>query len=319
MKKINKIILELYNDRKQLLFLSFLGYICLQMESLMPSDPNVNQCSGIFTGIAVVVGAGITYFGTKEQGKKNRDQAQGITDAQAEQARIERDLLETQKDAYRAMEFKNPYENYENVYKDLQNQYTNLENTYEDLTVNTQQSEFEKQMSQQSQANIMTQMRGAAGGSGVAGLAQAMANQGALQAQKASASIGLQEEANKKLMAQEASRLQTIEAQGETNAMMARLGGQDAQQRAVMQGEAMLAEQEASRQATLLGMAYGSAAGANSGLQAAQLNQSQVDIASSTATTQALGQFGSSFVTAAGGIDKKKKDHNYSGVDPTGL
>jgi len=58
-------------------------------------------------------------------------------------------------------------------------------------------------------------MQGAAGGSGIAGLAQAMANQGATQAQQASASIGQQEATNKKAMASEASRLQTMERQGD--------------------------------------------------------------------------------------------------------
>ena len=41
MKKINKILLELYNNRKQILFLSFLGYISYLLEDLIPSDQNV--------------------------------------------------------------------------------------------------------------------------------------------------------------------------------------------------------------------------------------------------------------------------------------
>ena len=70
-----------------------------------------------------------------------------------------------------------------------------MENTMEDLTINQQQAEFEKQQAMQSQANIMGQMRGAAGSSGIAALAQSLANQGSLQAQRASASIGAQEAA----------------------------------------------------------------------------------------------------------------------------
>ena len=91
------------------------------------------------------------------------------------------------------------YENLDtsNIYADVKNKYANIqtefENVYEDMTVNQQQAQFEKQMAQQQQANIMQQMSGAAGGSGIAGLAQAMANQGQLQAQRASASIGMQE------------------------------------------------------------------------------------------------------------------------------
>ena len=98
---------------------------------------------------------------------------------------------------------------------DTSNPYANLENTMEDLTVDKQAAEFQKQQQMQSQANIMDQMKGAAGSSGIAGLAQAMANQGSLDAQKASADIARQESANQKLQAQEASRIQSQERQGE--------------------------------------------------------------------------------------------------------
>jgi hypothetical protein len=60
----------------------------------------------------------------------------------------------------------------------------------------------------QQRANIMQNLRGAAGGSGVAALAQQMAAQGQLATQKASASIGQQEAANQRLMAQGASKIQ---------------------------------------------------------------------------------------------------------------
>jgi|TARA_B110000858_G_C17754659_1_gene451460 hypothetical protein len=98
---------------------------------------------------------------------------------------------------------------------DTSNPYQNMENTMEDLTVNTQAAEFARDQSMQSQANIMQGMRGAAGGSGIAALAQSMAQQGSMDAQKASASIGLQEEANRKLSSQEASKIQNKEREGE--------------------------------------------------------------------------------------------------------
>jgi len=112
-----------------------------------------------------------------------------------------------------------------NLYADVENQYTNLENTYEDLTVNQQQAQFEKEMFQQQQSNIMQGMSGAAGGSGIAALAQAMASQGQMAAQKASASIGMQESRINMLRAQEASRLQMAERGGEVQAQAARLAG----------------------------------------------------------------------------------------------
>ena len=114
-----------------------------------------------------------------------------------------------------------------NLYADVTNPYANMENVYEDLTINQQQAQFERQMAQQSQANVMQGLRGAAGGSGVAGLAQALSNQGAMQAQRASASIGQQEAANQKLAAQQAGQLQSMERQGAWKADMTRRAGQE--------------------------------------------------------------------------------------------
>ena len=98
---------------------------------------------------------------------------------------------------------------------DTSNPYLNMENTMEDLSVNTQAAEFSKQQSMQSQANVMNQMKGAAGGSGIAALAQSMAQQGSLDAQKSAASIAQQESANQKAAAAESGRLQGMERQGE--------------------------------------------------------------------------------------------------------
>ena len=113
-----------------------------------------------------VVSAGLGVY-KAVQGKKAADDAKDAADA----ARIE---MERHKKAFEALDTSNPY--------------LNMENTMEDLTVNQQQAEFEKQQAMQSQANIMGQMRGAAGSSGIAALAQSLANEGSLQAQKASAS-----------------------------------------------------------------------------------------------------------------------------------
>ena len=112
-----------------------------------------------------------------------------------------------------------------NLYADVENQYAGMENVYEDLTVNQQQAQFEKQMFQQQQANIMQGLSGAAGGSGIAGLAQAMANQGQIAAQRAGASIGMQESKINMLRAQEASRLQLQERAGGAQAEQMRLAG----------------------------------------------------------------------------------------------
>jgi len=97
---------------------------------------------------------------------------------------------------------------------DTSNLYANLENTMEDLTVDQRAAEFQLQAQQQGQANIMDQMSGAAGGSGIAALAQAMANQQTQGAAQAAASIGQQERSNQMAKAQMAGQLQSQEAQG---------------------------------------------------------------------------------------------------------
>ena len=102
-----------------------------------------------------------------------------------------------------------------NPYAGVKNPYENLENVYEDQTVNLKQAEFEKEQSQQSMANIMTSMQGSAGGSGIAGLAQVLANQGVKQAQQSSLSIGAQEQANQQKTVAESGRLQELKVKGE--------------------------------------------------------------------------------------------------------
>ena len=114
---------------------------------------------------------------------------------------------------------------------DTSNPYLNMENAYEDLTVNKQAAEFQRDTQMQNQANIMQQMRGSAGGSGIAALAQQMASQGQLATQRASASIGQQEAANQRLMAQGAQDVlarEQLKARGASEAEAQRLGGAEA-------------------------------------------------------------------------------------------
>ena len=68
---------------------------------------------------------------------------------------------------------------------------------------------------EQSQANLMQQFKGAAGGSGIAALAQTLANQGSQDARRAAVSIGKQEQQNQlKVMGEEAA-IQKKMAEGE--------------------------------------------------------------------------------------------------------
>ena len=76
---------------------------------------------------------------------------------------------------------------------DTSNLYQNLENPFEDLTVNTQQADFMAQQQQAGLAGTMSNLQGAAGGSGIAALAQAMAGQQSQNLQQASSSIQQQQ------------------------------------------------------------------------------------------------------------------------------
>ena len=178
-----------------------------------------------------------------------KEAAQIQMDDYAAQTKTAKAAVEKQKQAYKDIELKNPYADMENPY---------AENVFEDLTVNQQQAQFQAQQGAQQRANIMEGLRGAAGSSGIAGLAQAMAGQGQLQSQQISASIGQQEAMNQKLRAQGAQQVQAGAA------------AVDLQQR---QGEAMLQQAVTGREATLLGMEYGELQGAQAGVQAAYANQ----------------------------------------------
>jgi len=98
--------------------------------------------------------------------------------------------------------------------QDTSNLYANMENPYADLTVNQQAANFAKQQQQQGSANIMQGLQGAAGGSGIAALAQSLAQQNAAAAQASSASIGQQEQRNQAMAAQGAMSIQMQERAG---------------------------------------------------------------------------------------------------------
>jgi len=104
---------------------------------------------------------------------------------------------------------------YENM--QFNNAYEGMQNTMEDLTVNTQQADFLAQQQQQGMANTMGALQGAAGGSGIAALAQAMSNQQSQNLQQASASIGQQEAANQMAAAKQGAQIQQLQAEGAMN------------------------------------------------------------------------------------------------------
>ena len=140
---------------------------------------------------------------------------------------------------------------------DTSNPYADMENTMEDLTINQRQYELESQQFAQSQSNILSGLGEAAGSSGVAAVAQALAGQGQLAAQQSASSIGQQERENQMRERSMAASLQTQEREGEIWSRNA----------------------EKDKQATLLGMSQQEVGAAREQVAAAQ--QAKMDAISS--------------------------------------
>lgn len=187
-----------------------------------------------------------------------------------DQRRDAQDAFDKQKGIYKGLDTSNTFGSVRNRFQNLGNAFKGVENAYEDITVNTQQAEFMAQQSQQGAANIMQDMSGAAGGSGIGALAQALANQQTQSMQQASASIGMQEAKNQQLQAGAQAKIDLMTAgQENQNAALRAKGFADADK---LRGEgAFRAQQaEASKQSTLLGIDAGQLQQAN---QAVAQNQ----------------------------------------------
>ena len=147
--------------------------------------------SFVIAAVAIGATAGIAKIGV---GISKRNKSKKA----AEKAKVQ---MEADKEKYMNMPIENPYKN--------------MENTMEDLTVETQAADFAAEKSAQARANIMDEMKGAAGGSGIAALAQTLANQAQIESQQASASKASQEKANQDAERAEAGNIQDLERQGE--------------------------------------------------------------------------------------------------------
>lgn len=141
---------------------------------------------------------------------------------QAEDARREREeqraIVQTEKKKFEEIQF---------------------ENIYEEIEVNTAAAEFAMEQANQQRANILSSLKQAAGGTGVAALAQALANQGILQSRQAAIDIGKQEQAGREMA-----------LAGEQYVQGARIG----------------------QRSTMLGMEMGQAAGTNAAFQQSLAN-----------------------------------------------
>ena len=177
-------------------------------------------------GVIAAAGAGIKAFGASKAEKRAK--------RKEKKARKEMEKL---KNVYRQLDTSNPY--------------LNMENVMEDLTINQRQFDLQGQQFAQSQANILSGLSEAAGSSGLAGVAQALAGQGQLAAQQSAAGIGAQERQNQMAERQMASQIQSMERQGEV----------------------LSRQMERDKQATLLGMSQQDVAAYRE--QAAAANQAK--------------------------------------------
>jgi hypothetical protein len=142
-----------------------------------------------------------------------------------------------------------------------------MQNTYEDMPVATGAANFQAQQGAQQRADILGQLRGSAGGSGIAGLAQSLANQGQLQTQRIAADLQQQEAKNALYGAKGASEVQQYKASG----------------------DAMVQQAESGRQATLLSTQYGASAGANTSYQQSMLNTQNAMASGNQMRSNAIG------------------------------
>lgn len=131
-------------------------------------------------------------------------------DAAREALASQQATLGAQKQQYREFEFTNPF--------------SDMENPFEDITVSQESARFQMEQGTQQRANIMDRMSGAAGSSGIAGLAQSLANQGTFQARQVSADISQQEVANQQLAAKGASQVDMMQRQGDAAVQQAEFG-----------------------------------------------------------------------------------------------
>jgi len=206
-----------------------------------------------------------------------------------------RERLAEAREAYNAIEFTNPYEGITNPYEGIQSQFTGMENVFEEPQVNTQAADFIREQSQQQQANILQNLRGVAGGSGVAGLAQQVANIGTEQARRASIDIARQEQASETRRRGEASRIDSLQRQDAQRIDMLQRQGANQADMLQRKGDMYVQQQEQNRIASLYGLAADRQTGTSQALNAAQsqFSSSLGNLGSAVAGGVASGAFGS--------------------------
>jgi len=88
-----------------------------------------------------------------------------------------------------------------------ENVFKGQENIMEEMEVDNQAADYARRQFSQQQANIMQGLKGAAGTSGISGLAQSLSNQAIKQAEQSRVTIGQQLQQNRRLKLQEEARI----------------------------------------------------------------------------------------------------------------
>ena len=215
----------------------------------------------------------LSFFGARDARKDaqrlQREQMR-IMEEKLQIQREEQAKLDAQRQEFKDMEFVNPYAGFADLF-------AQQENVFEDLTVDQQAAELQRRNLDQQSANVLQQLQGSAGASGIGALAQQLVNQQAIATSKISADIAKQERQN-----------QMLAAKGEQQLQQQKLKGEILE----AQGEGMVQQAEMSRQATLLGMQLASTTGANKAAQQAELNMLYGQNMGNQMQSSALGAFG---------------------------
>ena len=169
----------------------------------------------------------------------------------------------------------NTFGGLENQFGTNINQFANMENTFEDLTVDLEGRNFQQDSLRENQANVLNQLRDVGGSSGGANLAQSLIKSGSDANRQIGADTSRQMQQNQLATANQAGKLQQMEAQGQTNIDTASSQGQAAVDLAKAQGgmQTQLAIAQGSQAANQLSSQAELAAA--QGLQAADIATGQ--------------------------------------------
>jgi len=217
------------------------------------------------------------------------------------------------------------FDEYREIYEDTEfkaldrdalrreNVFKGQENIMEEMEVDNQAADYARRQFAQQQANIMQGLKGAAGTSGISGLAQSLSDQAARQAEQSRVTIGQQLQQNRRLKLQEQARINQQVLMEES-----RLSQADrAVQIANLEGARQF---EIDKLSTLMGVSGAKIAGVNQQIAQTQQTWNQVGSTISQAGATWGGPGGTTNTTGGGtgssssgaGIGMDKNTNRYS-------